>query len=76
MIHRYRKPNYQKMAEKDMPSWDGNLGVLFTDRDLEMGDMSPLPKRGLRHLLPKPLSKTAAEDREISAHLLSEEEDE
>ncbi|XP_022091601.1 copper-transporting ATPase 1-like isoform X2 [Acanthaster planci] len=80
LLKLYRKPDYSKMAEKDMPglgSQSSGRGFVrprrTTKRDLEMKELTPPPSR-LQRLLVKP--KPRMQDRDLSVHLLSEDEEE
>ena len=79
--HRYRRPDYSKMAKKDLPGLVGQLSGLgfarpgrTTVRDLEMKEMKAPPPSRLQRLLVKPRPRT--QDRDMSVHLLSEDEEE
>ena len=76
----YRKPDYAKMADKDMPCIASHSRLYFpgtkhakTGKNLEMEDITPSRKM-LQRLRAKP--KFKYDDKEISAHLLSENDEE
>ncbi|XP_038063092.1 copper-transporting ATPase 1-like isoform X2 [Patiria miniata] len=70
LLKLYRKPNYDKMAKKDLPSFGKRR---TTKRDLEMEDLA-LPHGKTQRRFVKPAFKN--QDREIKVHLLSEDEEE
>ena len=75
----YRKPDYKKMAEKDMASIRSSSGMYFGNgntkthkRDLEMDEMAS--QSMLKRLLTK--NKPTQKDKGMSVHLLSESDEE
>ncbi|XP_071786662.1 copper-transporting ATPase 1-like isoform X2 [Asterias amurensis] len=75
----YRKPDYEKMAEKDMASIRSSSGMYFGNgntkthkRDLEMDEMAS--QSMLKRLLTK--NKPTQKDKGMSMHLLSESDEE